>query len=162
MNASSYQWLSTQTVGLYDDLTERQRLKYIPSQLFDLIVDVERCPEFMPWIVDSRVRRRVDNVMNTELTVGAGPLRKRFSTIAVLDRPHRIDITNRDLLFEQFEMHWILQSVTVGETNIEYRVDFKFRSRVLQMLMASAFTSQAAATVSAFKRRAHYLYGAAS
>ena len=56
--------------------TERQRLRYTPSQLFDLIVDVERYPEFMPWIVDSRVRRRVDNVMNTELTVGAGPLRK--------------------------------------------------------------------------------------
>ena len=49
--------------------TERQRLKYTPSQLFDLIVDVERYPEFMPWIVDSRVSRRVDNVMDTELTV---------------------------------------------------------------------------------------------
>ena len=72
--------------------------------------------------------------MNTELTVGAGPLRKRFSTIAVLDRPHRVDITSRDSMFERFQMHWILQSTTEGETNIEYYVDFKFRSRVLQML----------------------------
>jgi coenzyme Q-binding protein COQ10 len=140
--------------------TERQRLKYPPAQLFDLIVDVERYPEFMPWIVDSRVRRRDDRTMNTELTVGAGPLRKRFSTIAVLDRPHRVDITSRDSMFERFQMRWILQGTTEGGTNIEYYVDFKFRSRALQMLMTAAFASQTAATMSAFKRRAHYLYGA--
>jgi coenzyme Q-binding protein COQ10 len=140
--------------------TERQRLKYPPAQLFDLIVDVERYPEFMPWIADSRVRRRDDRTMNTELTVGAGPLRKRFSTIAVLDRPHRVDITSRDSMFERFQMRWILQGTTEGGTNIEYYVDFKFRSRALQMLMTAAFASQTAATMSAFKRRAHYLYGA--
>ena len=140
--------------------TERQRLKYPPAQLFDLIVDVERYPEFMPWIVDSRVRRRDDRTMNNELTVGAGPLRKRFSTIAVLDRPHRVDITSRDSMFERFQMRWILQPTTEGGTNIEYYVDFKFRSRALQMLMTAAFASQTAATMSAFKRRAHYLYGA--
>jgi len=138
--------------------TERQRLKYTPAQLFDLIVDVERYPDFMPWIVDSRVRRRDDRTMNTELTVGAGPLRKRFSTIAVLDRPHRVDITSRDSMFERFEMHWVLQPTAEGETNVEYRLDFKFSSRVLQMLMTAAFARQAAATVSAFRRRARDLY----
>ena len=138
---------------------ERQRLKYTPSQLFDLIVDVERYPEFMPWIVDSRVRRRVDNVMNTELTVGKGPLRKRFSTIAVLDRPHRVDISSPDLMFRRFEMRWILQPIAEGDTHLEYSLDYEFSSRVLQMLMTAAFASQAAATVAAFKRRAHYLYG---
>jgi coenzyme Q-binding protein COQ10 len=138
--------------------TERQRLKYTPSQLFDLIVDVERYPEFMPWIVDTRVRRRVDNVMYTELTVGTGPLRKRFSTIAVLDRPHRIDITSRDSMFERFEMHWILQTAGEGETSVEYRLDFNFSSRVLQALMTAVFARQMAATIAAFKRRAQSLY----
>jgi coenzyme Q-binding protein COQ10 len=137
---------------------ERQRLKYTPAQLFDLIVDVKRYPEFMPWIVDSHVRRRVDNVMNTELTVGKGPIRKRFSTIAVLDRPHRVDITSRDSMFERFEMRWVLQPLAEDATNLEYSLDFQFSSRVLQMLMTAAFASQAAATVSAFKNRAHYLY----
>jgi coenzyme Q-binding protein COQ10 len=63
-------------------------------------------------------------------------------------------------MFERFQMRWILQGTTEGGTNIEYYVDFKFRSRVLQMLMTAAFASQTAATMSAFKRRAHYLYGA--
>ena len=141
--------------------TERQRLKYTPSQLFDLIVDVERYPEFMPWIVDSRVRRRVDNVMNTELTVGKGPLRKRFTTIAVLDRPHRVDISSPDSMFRRFEMHWILQPIAESDTNLEYSLDYQFSSRILQMLMAAALVSQAAATLAAFKRRALYLYGTA-
>src|SRR3974390_1767930 len=121
--------------------TERQRLKYTPYQLFDLIVDVERYPEFMPWIVNSRVRRRVDNVMYTELTVGKGPLRKRFSTIAVLDRPHRVDITSRDSMFQRFEMHWVLQPIGEG-TNLEYGLNYEFSSRVLQMLMTAAFAGQ--------------------
>ena len=141
--------------------TERQRLKYTPSQLFDLIVDVERYPEFMPWIVDSRVRRRVDNVMYSELTVGKGPLRKRFSTIAVLDRPHRVNITSRDSMFQRFEMRWFLQPIAEGDTNLEYSLSYQFSSRVLQILMTAAFATQAAATVAAFKRRAHYLYGTA-
>ena len=141
--------------------TERQRLKYTPAQLFDLIVDVERYPEFMPWIVDSRVRRRVDNVMYSELTVGKGPLRKRFSTIAVLDRPHRVDITSRDSMFRRFEMRWVLQPIAEGDTNLEYSLSYQFSSRVLQILMTAAFATQAAATVAAFKRRAHHLYGTA-
>jgi len=93
------------------------------------------------------------------LTVGKGPLRKRFSTIAVLDRPHRVDISSPDLMFRRFEMRWILQPIAEGDTHLEYSLDYEFSSRVLQMLMTAAFASQAAATVAAFKRRAHYLYG---
>jgi coenzyme Q-binding protein COQ10 len=100
--------------------------------------------------------------MNVEMTVAAGPLRRRFSTIAMLDRPHRIDIISRDPMFDLFEQHWIFQPMAEGDTNVEYRVDFKFRSRVLQVLMTAAYASQAAATMSAFIRRAHRIYGAPS
>ena len=74
--------------------SHKLRLKYTPAQLFDLVADVERYPEFMPWTITTRVRRRTNRVIWTDLTIGTGIIRKRFSTVATLDRPHRIAITS--------------------------------------------------------------------
>ena len=142
--------------------TERQHLPYAAPQLFELVADVERYPEFMPWVIEARIRHRRDHTIAVEMTVGVGPLRKRFSTIATLDRPHRIDISSRDSMFDRFEQRWTFEPAAEGGTNVEYRVVFEFRSRVLQTLMEALFADQAIATMSAFKHRAHRLYGAPS
>jgi coenzyme Q-binding protein COQ10 len=142
--------------------TQRQHLQYAAPQLFDLVADVERYPEFMPWVIDAHVQQRKDHTILVGMTVGAGPLRKRFSTVAVLDRPHRIDISSHDPMFDRFGQRWTFEPARDGSTNVEYHVDFKFRSRVLQLLMGAAFADRAAATMAAFKRRAHRLYGGPS
>jgi coenzyme Q-binding protein COQ10 len=138
--------------------TQREHLNYTVSQLFDLVADVERYPEFMPWVIDAHIRHRKDHSILVDMTIAAGLLRKRFSTLAVLDRPHRIDISSRDPLFDRFEQRWTFKPATEGGTNIEYHVDLKFRSRVLQLLMGASFADRAVATMSAFKHRAHRLY----
>src|SRR5271166_1020841 len=137
---------------------ERQHLPYAAPQLFDLVADVERYPEFMPWVIEARVRHRRDHTIAVEMTVGAEPLRKRFSTIATLDRPHRIDITSHDSMFDRFEQRWTFEPAAEGGTNVDYHVVFEFRSRMLQSLMGASFTDQTIATMSAFRRRAHRLY----
>ncbi len=142
--------------------TQRQHLNYTAAQLFDLVADVERYPEFMPWVTDAQIRHRKDHTIAVDMTIAAGPLRKRFSTVAVLDRPHRINITSRDPLFDRFEQRWTFVPVTGGATDIEYHVDWNFQSRLLQMLLGAAFAEQAAATISAFRRRAIRLYSAPS
>lgn len=142
--------------------TERQHLPYTAPQLFELAVDVERFPEFLPWVIEARVRHRTDNIMLVDMTIAAGPLRQRFSTAAVLHRPHRIDISSDDPLFDRFEQRWVFEPAANGGTNVEYHVDFKFRSRVLQMLVGKSFARRAIATMSAFDREANRLYGARS
>jgi coenzyme Q-binding protein COQ10 len=141
---------------------ERQHLPYAAPQLFDLVADVERYPEFMPWVFEARVCRRRDRTIVVAMTVGVGPLRKRFLTIAALDRPHRIDIRSGDSMFDRFEQRWTFEPAAEGATNVEYHVVFEFRSRVLQTLMGASFADQATATMSAFRHRAHRLYGAPS
>ena len=142
--------------------TERQHLPYAAPQLFDLVADVERYPEFMPWVIEAHIRCRKDHTIITDMTVGVGAFRKRFSTIAVLDRPHRIDISSRDSMFDRFEQGWTFEPAAEGGTNVEYHVDFKFRSLVLQMLMGALFADRAVATMSAYTRRAHRLYAVSS
>jgi coenzyme Q-binding protein COQ10 len=139
--------------------TERLRLKYTPTELFDIVADVGRYPEFMAWVVDARMQRRLDQTFLVDMTIAAGPLRRRFATTGVLHRPHRIDVTSDDPIFYRFAQWWTFESVAEGATNVECHVEFKLRSRLLQVLMAAAFPGQAAATMSAFKDRAHRLYG---
>lgn len=139
--------------------TERQHLAYTPRQLFDLVLDVERYPEFLPWVIEARIRYRTDSTMLVDMTIGSGPLQKQFSTAAALHRPHRIDISSCDPLFDRFEQRWIFEPAINGGTNVEYHVDFKFRSRLLQILMVKSFARRAIATMSALERRAHRLYG---
>lgn len=139
--------------------TQRQHLPYTAPQLFDLVADVERYPEFLPWVIESRIRHRNDHTILVDMTIAAGPLRKRFATVGVMHRPDRIDISSDDPIFDRFAQRWTFAAAAAGGTNVEYQVDFKFRSRILQMLMGSSFADRAVTTMAAFKRRAYQLYG---
>src|SRR5512132_3785051 len=138
----------------------RRHLRYTAAQLFDLVADVERYPEFMPWTISTRVRRRTDKTIWTDLTVGTTFIRKQFSTVATLDRPHRIAITSHDPLFERFEQRWTFEPASEGGTNVAYHVDFKFKSFLLGALMDTSFANRSAAIMSAYTDRARCLYGA--
>ena len=140
--------------------THRARLKYTPDQLFDLVANVERYPEFIPWMIATRVRRRTDQAIWTDLTVGTGFLRKQFSTVARLDRPHGIAISSHDPMFARFEQRWTFDPLAEGGTDIQYDVDFRFKSFLLQALMDVGFADRASAIVTSYIRRARRLYGA--
>jgi coenzyme Q-binding protein COQ10 len=139
--------------------SHRAELKYTSAQLFDLVVDVERYPEFIPWMISTRIRRRTSQAIWTEFTVGLGPLRKHFSTMAVLERPRQIEITSHDPMFERFEQKWTFKPLIDGGTHVEYHVVVKFRSFLLQALLDRSFSDRAASIVSAYIGRARRLYG---
>lgn len=137
---------------------ERHHLPYTPQQLFDLVADVERYPDFLPWIAATRVVRREGNTVSVEMTVGTTVLRRRFLSKAVLDPPKRIDIRSQDSLFERYDQSWTFQPAENGGAIVEFHIDFEFRSRLIQLLMG-AFVEEAARTlVSAFRRRARQVY----
>jgi coenzyme Q-binding protein COQ10 len=142
--------------------SQHRHLNYTAAQLFDLAADVERFPEFMPWVTQSRITRRKDHTIFVEMTIAAGPLRRRFSTIGVLERPRRIDITSSDPIFSHFEQRWRFEPEADGGARVDYQIDVELRSRLLQMLLGASFGDRAAATMAAFTRRAHQLYDAHS
>jgi coenzyme Q-binding protein COQ10 len=137
---------------------EKHRLPYTPSQIFDLVVDVDKYPDFVPWVIAAKVLRREGTTMWSALTMGTSILNKRFTTVASLDRPHRVEIVSRDPIFECFEQVWTFEPAG-GGTDIEYRVDIRLNSRILQALIASSIADRASTMVRAFMRRGRYLYG---
>lgn len=138
---------------------ERRHLPYTQQQLFDLVADVDRYAEFLPWMAASRIRRREGNTVWVEMEIGRASLRRRFGSKGVLEPPHRIAIEGEDPLFERFSQVWTFEPAQDGGTHVEVRVDIAFRSRFLGGLMEQFMNEVATDLVAAFKHRARQIYG---
>lgn len=146
--------------------SERRVLAYTPRQMFDLVADVARYPEFLPWCTAARVRRREGpGVELDELAIGFGPFHEKFVSRVVLteDDPStlRIETTGIEGPFRHLASHWAFQPHPDG-TTIEFRLEFEFRSLILQKTVQLLFAEAVKRMVSAFEARARQLYAAVS
>lgn len=139
--------------------SQHRHLPYTAPQLFDLVADVESYPQFLPGVLACSIRRRHDHSIDVDMTIAAGPLRKRFCSVGLLARPQRIDIISNDPMFERFVQSWTFTPAAAGGTDVGYHLDFQFRSRLLQALIGASLADRTAETMIAFERRAHRLYG---
>ncbi len=139
--------------------SEQRVLPYTPEQMFDLVADVERYPEFLPWCLAARIRRREDPVIVADLVIGFRMIRERFTSRVTLDRPGlRIDVAYTEGPFRFLRNQWIFHRVE-GGCRIQFHVEFEFRSAVLQKLMGVVFNEAVRRMVAAFEGRARQLYG---
>ncbi|CAA7616960.1 Oligoketide cyclase/lipid transport protein [Candidatus Terasakiella magnetica] len=138
---------------------EKRILPYTQEQLFDLVADVERYPDFLPWCVASRIRRREGEVFFADLVIGFKLVRERFTSRVTLTRPNRVDVTYTEGPFKHLNNHWVFTPQPDGGTEIDFYVDFEFRSKLLQSLIGALFNEAVKLMVSSFERRARALYG---
>lgn len=141
---------------------EKRVLPYEPRQLFDLVAQVERYPEFLPWCLASRVRRREGKTVIADLVVGFKMVRERFTSRVILhdevEEHLRIDVTYVDGPFRYLNNHWLFLPQEEG-CLLDFYVDFEFRSRLLQKVMQPLFNEAVRRMVGAFEARAKELYG---
>ncbi|HXQ50956.1 MAG TPA: type II toxin-antitoxin system RatA family toxin [Stellaceae bacterium] len=137
---------------------ERRTLPYSPEQLFALVADVERYPEFLPWCVGARIRERKPNLIVADLLIGYRMVRERFTSRVALDRPRRIDVSYSEGPFRYLDNHWLFEPEPGGGCTLDFYVDFEFRSRVLQKIIELLFNEAVRRMVGAFEARAHRLY----
>jgi coenzyme Q-binding protein COQ10 len=139
---------------------ERRRLPYRQDQLFDLVADIERYPEFLPWCTGARIRERQGDVIVADLIIGFRMVRERFTSRVTLNRPDRIDVAYSEGPFRYLTNHWKFEAQADNSTVVDFYVDFEFRSRMLQRLIGLLFTEAVRRMVGAFEARARQLYGA--
>jgi coenzyme Q-binding protein COQ10 len=149
---------------------EQRVLPYTPRQLFDLVADIERYPEFLPWCVAARVTRREGNVLYGDLVIGFKMIRESFTSKVTLTPPvkdakgleqgGRVDVTYLKGPFHYLNNHWIFEPMPQGSCRIDFYIDFAFRSVVLQKLMGALFNEAVRRMVGAFEARAQRIYGA--
>lgn len=138
--------------------SETRFLPYTAEQMFDLVADIERYPEFLPWCMAARVRPRGENEIEAELVIGHGPFRETFVTRDVLDRPHSIEVSYLRGPFRHLHNSWVFAPADGGST-ISFEVEFEFRSRLFERLIGRIFSEAVRRMVVAFEGRARELYG---
>jgi len=137
---------------------EQRVLPYSPQQLCGLVADVGRYPEFLPWCIAARVRKRESELIVADLVIGFKMVRERFTSRVVLDPTgRRIDVSYIEGPFKYLNNHWIFEDHPQG-CRIDFYVDFEFRSRLLQKLIQPLFHEAVRRMVAAFETRARSLY----
>jgi coenzyme Q-binding protein COQ10 len=140
--------------------SERRHLPYSQKQLYDLVADVNRYPEFLPWCVAARVRNQTGDELVADLVIGFKMVREKFTSRVTLMAPDRIDVVYTEGPFKYLNNHWIFEVAEDGGTVIDFFVDFEFRSKMLQALIGALFNEAVGMMVAAFEKRARQLYGA--
>ena len=136
---------------------ERRFLPYSPQAMYDLVADVQRYPEFLPWCTGCRITSRQGNVITADLVIGFKMIRERFTSRVSFEHGERIDVEYTSGPLRSLNNHWVFEPAP-GGTVIDFYVDFEFKSRIFQRVAGLVFNEAVGHMVNAFEARARKLY----
>lgn len=139
---------------------EIRHLPYSAEQMFDMVADVARYGEFLPWVSGVRVRAENEHEMLADLIVGFKGLRERFTSRVNKTRPGRIHVDYVDGPLKHLHNDWHFRDDGAGGCHVDFTVDFAFRSSLFERLAGQVFDKALRRMIGAFEDRAAALYGA--
>ncbi len=139
--------------------SETRFLPFSNVQMFDLVADIERYPQFLPWVQALRVKSRTDDVVTADMVVGFKMVRERFTSRVTLAKPDRIAVEYLSGPLKYLKNDWTFRDVA-GGCEIDFLVDFEFQNRMFERLAGMFFGEALRRMVGAFETRAVALYGA--
>ncbi|WP_170480252.1 type II toxin-antitoxin system RatA family toxin [Ruegeria arenilitoris] len=144
--------------------SETRTLPYTAQQMYELVGDVSRYPEFLPWCAAARIRRTYSigegMVMEADLVISFKVFRERFgSRVTLYDWKKKIDTEYLDGPFKYMRSDWQFEDAPEGGCNVSFHVDFEFKNAVLQGIIGVVFNEAMHRIVRAFEQRAAELYG---
>ncbi|MDX2259059.1 MAG: SRPBCC family protein [Hyphomicrobiaceae bacterium] len=143
--------------------SNRRRLRFSPQQMFDLVADVERYPEFVPLceslVVTERRQEGERQVLIARMGIGYKAIRETFATRVTLDTAgDRILVEYVDGPFRRLENRWRFLPAP-GGSEIDFYIDYEFRSAMLALVMGAVFDKAFRKFAAAFEARAEAIYG---
>ena len=141
---------------------EKRVLGHSSEQLYDLVSDVEKYPQFLPWCTALRIKKRTENQITADMMIGFKVFREKFTTRVTMTPPHRIDVEYLDGPFKYLNNHWIFIPQDDGGCIVDFYVDFEFHSKFLQKTIGLIFHEAVLKMIGAFEKRADVLYGKSS
>ncbi|QDP18594.1 type II toxin-antitoxin system RatA family toxin [Sphingomonas xanthus] len=138
--------------------SETRFLPYTPEQLFELVADVGRYDEFLPWVSAVRIRSNSETEMVADLIVGFNAFKERFTSRVTKQRPSQVCVDYIEGPLKYLKNEWRFDPAE-GGTNVYFSVDFAFRSRLFETLAGQMFDRALRRMTGAFEQRAAALYG---
>jgi coenzyme Q-binding protein COQ10 len=142
--------------------TETRHLPYTPEQMFDLVADVARYGEFLPWVSAVRVRSDSATEMVADMVVGFKGISERFTSKVGKQRPGKLHVDYLEGPLKYLTNDWMFRPDGQGGTLVDFVVDFAFKSRLFEMLAGQVFDKALRKMIGAFEARAAALYGASA
>ena len=142
----------------------KRRVRHTASEMFDLVADVERYPQFVPLCRTLRVRKRIPEpegieILIADMTVAYKLVRESFVSRVTLDRPKlQILVEYLEGPFSHLENRWSFHPTDDCSCEVEFFISYEFRSRMLGLLMGSMFEVAFRRMAAAFERRADTIY----
>lgn len=144
-------------------IRETRRVPYTAEQMFDLVADVGRYGEFLPWVIATRVRSDSETEMVADMLVGFKAIREKFTSRVIKHRPDRLNVHYIDGPLKDLDNSWHFRALPDGQgCEVDFCVDFTFRNPVFEALAGQYFDRAFRRMVEAFDQRAAALYGASS
>jgi coenzyme Q-binding protein COQ10 len=143
-------------------IAETRRMPWSPEQMFDLVADVRRYAEFLPWVVATRVKSDSEHEMVADMMVGFNALREKFTSRVRKDRPREIAVEYLDGPMKSLSNVWTFAPDGEGGCVIDFCVDFTFRNAIFEKLAGQYLDRAFRKMVTAFETRAEKLYGSNS
>jgi coenzyme Q-binding protein COQ10 len=142
----------------------KRRVRHSAGDMFDLVADIERYPEFVPLCRSTRVSRRAKveegvETLRSEMTVAYKMISETFVTRVTLDKPRlQIQVQYLEGPFRQLENRWTFRPLGDNACEVEFFISYEFRSRTLGFLMGSMFDTAFRKFADAFERRADVVF----
>ena len=143
----------------------KRRVQHSAANMFDLVADVEKYPQFVPMCSAMRVRSRTDKgegitVMVAAMTVAYKMIHQTFTSRATLDRPNlKILVEYLDGPFRHMQNRWAFHPTSENTCEVEFFIEYEFKSRTLAMMMGALFDTVFRRMAQAFEKRADEVYG---
>jgi coenzyme Q-binding protein COQ10 len=145
--------------------TTRRTVRHAAADMFDLVADVERYPQFVPMCRSLKVRKRIPQpegveVLIADMSVAYKLVRQAFVSRVTLDRPNlQILVEYIEGPFSQMQNRWSFRPIGEQTCEVEFFIDYEFRSRTLDLLVGAMFDLAFRRFVAAFEKRADAVYG---
>ena len=143
----------------------KRRVNHSAADMFDLVADVEKYPEFVPMCSAMRVRSRTEpgegaSVMVAAMTVAYKMIHQTFTSKVTLDKPNlKVLVEYLDGPFRRMQTRWAFHPTGEHACEVEFFIDYEFRSRTLAMMMGAVFDTVFRHMAAAFEKRADQVYG---
>ena len=145
---------------------ESRVLPYTPTQVFDMVADIEKYPDFLPWCTSAKIVERKPGEEIADLQIGYGPLRETYTSKVMLERPRRIEVVGIKGPFKFLDNVWEFSAEKSSGARsprdvgckVDFTIDFAFKSFFLQTMMGAVFHRAVHHMVASFEARAAALY----
>lgn len=133
-------------------------MPYTQAQMYDLVLDVDRYPEFLPWCLGAKIWKRDEGALYADLVIGYGVIRERFTSKVTFTPNSHIHVEYLKGPMKHLSNHWKFASTDNNGCEVDFFVDFEFKNPILRKVMGVFFNEAVRVMVRAFEARAQQLY----